>query len=329
MRASILLFVLFIFSIYSCKPTDSSVSDVIDVEWNSVTLKGNTVTYINSDSMGNLYIHVYDYELGTRTFSADRGTFLFQEIKEPFVSGEILIEPEKNWLVQKKNNRITARKLGVHDSIKIDIPGPAPAYSMLVSGDNVYLTTNVDNDYNYLLRYNLISLKIDTLYKDLNRFLRVESKFNENLYFTRFLEMVRTNSEDLNLFPEFIFNSSETLTDQITKFISTEDNNTLFISTRRDRILRSVDNGENWDRVWPDDVPIIDALDIIHSSSGALFAAIFDQGIFFSLDNGDTWKSLEKDGLDLEIYSLSVLDKTLLVGTGSGLFQSSQLEILK
>jgi photosystem II stability/assembly factor-like uncharacterized protein len=95
-------------------------------------------------------------------------------------------------------------------------------------------------------------------------------------------------------------------------------------------VLRSADRGATWERAtMPAPPPLVTALALspAFAADGVAFAATLEDGVLRSEDRGRSWHGwnfglLDQSALCLALSPDFADDRTLLAGTGSGLFQS-------
>ena len=96
-------------------------------------------------------------------------------------------------------------------------------------------------------------------------------------------------------------------------------------------LLRSVDDGQHWESIYFSSPPstvsaIVISPDVIND--GLMFAATLDDGVFCSRNHGQDWDAWNFGLLDRAVLSLAIspsfsFDSTLVVGTSSGIFRST------
>jgi photosystem II stability/assembly factor-like uncharacterized protein len=106
---------------------------------------------------------------------------------------------------------------------------------------------------------------------------------------------------------------------------------TIFVSTERGRIYRSLDAGKHWSTVWRNqgrgNISLVISPDF--ATDQTLYAGIQGEGIYKSVDRGDTWHAIYKAPKDAS-YPLNLLispnyqaDQSLFASAGTALLTTT------
>jgi photosystem II stability/assembly factor-like uncharacterized protein len=106
---------------------------------------------------------------------------------------------------------------------------------------------------------------------------------------------------------------------------------TIFVSTERGRIYRSMDAGKDWSTVWSNkgrgNISLVISPDF--AADQTLYAGIQGEGIYQSVDRGDTWKAIYKPPkdafypIDLLISPNYQVDQRLFASAGTAILTTA------